>query len=91
MLTVARSLHVSEARNSLEAAEIGTDSKTRLGAVADIGIVGYQVTESRVKLALYVLTALCLTAVYCLCRLAMNSPELQKLRKGRCARRSATR
>ncbi|MEO1995718.1 MAG: hypothetical protein ABGZ17_10635, partial [Planctomycetaceae bacterium] len=73
VLTVARSLHVSEARNSLEAAEIGTDSKTRLGAVADIDIVGYQVTESRVKLALYFLTALCLTAVYCLCRLAMNS------------------
>jgi len=73
VLSVDRSVHVSDTRNALEAVQIGGPPATRLGSVADIAIVGYQVTESRVKLALYILTALSLTLVYCLCRLAMNS------------------
>jgi len=73
VLTVARSVHVSGTRSGLESVEIGGPPATRLGSVADIDIVGYQVTEPRVKLALYLLTALSLTAVYCLCRLAMGS------------------
>jgi len=73
LLTLARSVHVSKTLNSLQAVQVGSPSKTRLSAVAEIDIVGYQVTESQVKLSLYILTALSLTVVYCLCRLAMNS------------------